>query len=89
MARTWTHRIDQQIADLERLKRKLVGCIGCGCLSLGACALYNPHDTAATRGPGARYLLGDDPPTDPARPAPAGPAARKARPRRKPEATTL
>ena len=62
VARTWTHRIDQRIADLERLKRKLTGCIGCGCLSLRKCALYNPSDTASTRGPGARYLLGDEPP---------------------------
>jgi MerR family transcriptional regulator, redox-sensitive transcriptional activator SoxR len=62
VARTWTHRIDQRIADLERLKRKLTGCIGCGCLSLRKCALYNPSDTASTRGPGARYLLGDTPP---------------------------
>ncbi|WP_432589110.1 MerR family DNA-binding transcriptional regulator [Streptomyces sp. HD1123-B1] len=60
-ARTWSHRIDQQIADLERLKRKLAGCIGCGCLSLRKCTLYNPTDTAAALGPGARYLLGDEP----------------------------
>jgi len=62
VARTWTHRIDQRIADLERLKRKLTGCIGCGCLSLRKCALYNPSDTASTHGPGPRYLLGDEPP---------------------------
>ncbi|MEU1802709.1 redox-sensitive transcriptional activator SoxR [Streptomyces sp. NPDC019937] len=62
VARTWTHRIDQRIADLERLKRKLTGCIGCGCLSLRKCALYNPSDAASTHGPGARYLLGDTPP---------------------------
>ncbi|MCP9208764.1 redox-sensitive transcriptional activator SoxR [Streptomyces cucumeris] len=61
VARAWSHRIDQQIADLERLKRKLTGCIGCGCLSLRKCTLYNPTDTAAALGPGARYLLGDEP----------------------------
>ncbi|KUJ67179.1 transcriptional regulator [Streptomyces albus subsp. albus] len=65
VARTWTDRIDQQIADLERLKRRLTGCIGCGCLSLRKCALYNPEDGAAGRGPGARYLLGDEPPATP------------------------
>ncbi|MET7905864.1 MerR family DNA-binding protein [Streptomyces sp. NPDC005355] len=59
VARTWTRRIDQQIADLERLKRKLTGCIGCGCLSLRTCSLYNPSDTASTHGPGARYFLGN------------------------------
>lgn len=53
-------RIDEQIAELERLKGNFTGCIGCGCLSLRKCALYNPDDTAATRGPGARYLLGDE-----------------------------
>lgn len=60
VARTWTRRIDEQIAELERLKGNLTGCIGCGCLSLRKCALYNPDDTAAARGPGARYLLGDE-----------------------------
>ncbi|MET9670606.1 redox-sensitive transcriptional activator SoxR [Streptomyces sp. NPDC006475] len=67
VARAWTGRIDEQIAELERLKRKLTGCIGCGCLSLRKCGLYNPDDTAADNGPGARYLLGDEPPT-PSRP---------------------
>ncbi|MEC4019452.1 redox-sensitive transcriptional activator SoxR [Streptomyces sp. H27-D2] len=63
VARAWERRIDQQIADLERLKKKLNGCVGCGCLSLRKCALYNPDDTASRRGSGARYLLGDEPPT--------------------------
>ncbi|MHA6761883.1 redox-sensitive transcriptional activator SoxR [Streptacidiphilus sp. PAMC 29251] len=62
VARTWQHRIDGQIAELQRLRRKLGGCIGCGCLSLRTCALYNPDDTAAEHGVGARYLLGDEPP---------------------------
>jgi MerR family transcriptional regulator, redox-sensitive transcriptional activator SoxR len=63
VARVWTRRIDAQIAELERLKAKLTGCIGCGCLSLRRCALYNPGDTAADQGPGARFLLGDAPAT--------------------------
>ena len=54
--------IDQQIQSLENLKNKLDGCIGCGCLSLKNCHLYNPQDTAASFGTGARYLLGDKPP---------------------------
>lgn len=62
VARTWQRRIDAQIAELELLRRKLGGCIGCGCLSLKKCGLYNPDDSAADRGPGARYLLGDAPP---------------------------
>jgi len=61
VARTWQHRIDGQIAELQRLRRKLGGCIGCGCLSLRTCALYNPEDAAAEHGAGARYLLGDEP----------------------------
>jgi MerR family transcriptional regulator, redox-sensitive transcriptional activator SoxR len=60
VARTWQRRIDAQIAELERLKSKLTGCVGCGCLSLTRCALYNPQDSAAGRGPGARFLVEDD-----------------------------
>ncbi len=62
VARTWGRRIDEEIASLERLKHKLKGCIGCGCLSLRKCGLYNPDDTAAGKGAGARYVLGDEPP---------------------------
>ena len=61
-ARTWEKGIDAKIAELERLKSTLSSCIGCGCLSLRRCALYNPDDVAAQRGPGARWLLGDEPP---------------------------
>ena len=56
LSRTWRPRIDAQIERLERLRDKLDGCIGCGCLSLRTCALQNPDDTAAPRGPGAVYL---------------------------------
>lgn len=62
VARTWQDRIDAQIADLQRLRSRLTDCVGCGCLSLTHCGLSNPHDAAAHRGPGARYLLGDPPP---------------------------
>jgi MerR family redox-sensitive transcriptional activator SoxR len=55
----WLPRIDAQIAQLELLRERLDGCIGCGCLSLDTCALYNTDDRAAKRGHGARYLLGD------------------------------
>ena len=61
LSRAWRPRLDAQIALLERLRDQLTSCIGCGCLSLQACALYNPHDLAATRGVGARYLMGDTP----------------------------
>ncbi|MFF2045354.1 redox-sensitive transcriptional activator SoxR [Kitasatospora sp. NPDC058170] len=65
VAESWQSRIDEQIAELERLKAKLTGCIGCGCLSLSRCALYNAADRAAAAGPGARYLLTRDPSTGP------------------------
>ena len=45
---------------------KLSGCIGCGCLSLDSCALFNPNDRAAGAGPGAHYLFSDAPDPDPA-----------------------
>ena len=41
------------------MRDRLDGCIGCGCLSLDACHLYNPHDKAVNLGQGARYLLGN------------------------------
>jgi MerR family redox-sensitive transcriptional activator SoxR len=50
-------RIDRQIAYLERLREKLDQCIGCGCLSLDRCAIYNPDDQAGRAGPGPRFLL--------------------------------
>lgn len=53
--------LDERIARLEKLRDTLDGCIGCGCLSLEACALYNPADRAAKRGTGPRYLMGDRP----------------------------
>lgn len=61
LSRAWRYRLDERIAELERLRDKLTGCIGCGCLSLKRCQLYNPEDQAARAGPGARYLLGDKP----------------------------
>jgi MerR family redox-sensitive transcriptional activator SoxR len=44
---------------LERLRDDLSSCIGCGCLSLSTCKLYNPDDAASALGPGPRYLLGN------------------------------
>ena len=51
--------IDARIERLVALRDKLDGCIGCGCLSLDTCALYNPGDRAARHGKGPRYLMGD------------------------------
>jgi MerR family redox-sensitive transcriptional activator SoxR len=61
LSSTWTARIDQRIAELERLKVGLTECIGCGCLSLERCRLANPGDRAAGLGPGPRYWVGDRP----------------------------
>jgi MerR family redox-sensitive transcriptional activator SoxR len=56
LSRGWRPRIDAQIERLERLRDKLDGCIGCGCLSLRTCALNNAEDEVAPRGPGAVFL---------------------------------
>lgn len=61
LSRSWRSRLNERIAVLESLRDDLSGCIGCGCLSLKSCRLYNPDDVAASRGTGPRYLLGDDP----------------------------
>jgi len=53
----WTRRIDQRMAELERLKAGLTECIGCGCLSLDRCRLANPGDRASRRGPGPQYWM--------------------------------
>ena len=57
LSMSWRPRLDAQIALLERLRDRLDGCIGCGCLSLAFCKLLNPDDVAARSGPGPRYLL--------------------------------
>lgn len=55
--------LEARIETLVRLRDNLDGCIGCGCLSLDACKLYNPNDVAAAKGTGPRYLMGDRPET--------------------------
>lgn len=59
LSNSWRPRLDAQIALLERLRDKLDGCIGCGCLTLKVCALYNPDDEAGERGAGPRLILED------------------------------
>ena len=58
LSATWQARIDERIAELERLKLGLTECIGCGCLSLDRCSLANPGDHAARLGAGPRYWMG-------------------------------
>jgi len=62
LSSNWTARVDERIAELERLRAGLTECIGCGCLSLDRCQLSNPNDRAAGLGPGPRYWIGDRPP---------------------------
>jgi MerR family redox-sensitive transcriptional activator SoxR len=59
LSKSWRPLLDERIAALTLLRDTLTECIGCGCLSLKSCALYNPADIARSRGPGARYLMGD------------------------------
>lgn len=54
LSSTWNARIDERIAELERLKAGLSDCIGCGCLSLDRCQLANPGDRLGREGPGPR-----------------------------------
>lgn len=59
LSSSWTAVIDARIAELERMRDSLTGCIGCGCLSLERCQLANPGDRAAKAGPGPRLWVGD------------------------------
>lgn len=62
LASSWRPMLDERIAILTRMRDQLDGCIGCGCLSLTTCGLWNPGDVAAELGAGPRYLLSDDRP---------------------------
>ena len=57
LSASWTTRLDERIAELERMKSGLAECIGCGCLSLDRCQFANPGDRAARRGAGPRYWI--------------------------------
>ncbi|WP_027818647.1 redox-sensitive transcriptional activator SoxR [Paraburkholderia bannensis] len=59
LSRAWQPLLQERIDGLIALRDQLASCVGCGCLSLTACSLYNPDDAARRRGSGARYLLGD------------------------------
>lgn len=60
LSSAWRPMLDQRIRLLEGLRDELDSCIGCGCMSFERCRLRNPGDRAAGRGPGARYLVGND-----------------------------
>jgi MerR family redox-sensitive transcriptional activator SoxR len=59
LSRAWRSALDDRIKLLELVRDDLTSCIGCGCLSLHTCRLYNPDDRARVLGQGPRYLLGD------------------------------
>ena len=56
MSGQWAELVEVRIGRLRALQTSLDGCIGCGCLSLGRCTLFNPADEAAAEGPGSRWL---------------------------------
>lgn len=60
LSANWAGRIDEKIAELQRLREGLTECIGCGCLSFDKCRLSNPDDHAGNAGPGPRYWVGDE-----------------------------
>jgi MerR family redox-sensitive transcriptional activator SoxR len=59
LSRAWQPMLQERIDTLIALRDQLASCVGCGCLSLKSCSLYNPDDVARRRGSGARYLQGD------------------------------
>jgi MerR family redox-sensitive transcriptional activator SoxR len=52
----WKTQLDQQIVYMQKLRDSLSGCIGCGCLSLETCPIYNPDDVLSAEGPGPVIL---------------------------------
>ena len=61
ISQAFSQVLQDRIDIMTRVRDQLDGCIGCGCLSLSKCNLYNPADRASRLGPGPRYLLGDLP----------------------------
>jgi len=56
LSRRWRKELDERITRLKKLRDEITGCIGCGCLSLDSCPLYNPGDKFAKQGPGPQLL---------------------------------
>lgn len=61
LSTNWAAELDDRIARLQRLRKLMDGCIGCGCLSLSTCKLLNPDDVIGQNGPGPRFLEEDAP----------------------------
>ena len=58
LSAAWREDLDDRIAQLQGLRDRLTGCIGCGCLSIDRCRLANPNDILGAEGQGPRKLLG-------------------------------
>jgi MerR family redox-sensitive transcriptional activator SoxR len=61
LSNRWRDDLEDRIAVLSALRKRLTTCIGCGCLSIDRCELLNPDDEAAAQGPGAHYLTAEGP----------------------------
>jgi MerR family redox-sensitive transcriptional activator SoxR len=59
ISKGFRNELDQRIGLMTRMRDRLDGCIGCGCLSLENCQLYNPDDRARRQGTGPRYILAE------------------------------
>ncbi|MGV2986501.1 redox-sensitive transcriptional activator SoxR [Vibrio sp. E150_011] len=57
LSKRWASTLDQKILEMQRLRNNLDTCIGCGCLSLKSCGLFNPNDEVSSHGDGARFLI--------------------------------
>jgi MerR family redox-sensitive transcriptional activator SoxR len=64
LSRSWRPMLDDKISELERMRDQLDSCIGCGCLSLATCGLYNRDDEAAELGAGPRWIIEERPTRD-------------------------
>lgn len=60
MSALWRPLVERRIAELQQVRDQLTDCIGCGCLSLQRCRLYNPDDVLGTAGSGSRRLFPDE-----------------------------
>ncbi|MFE7129907.1 redox-sensitive transcriptional activator SoxR [Streptomyces sp. NPDC057638] len=56
----WAAHLAARRREIERLEQEITSCIGCGCLSLQRCRVFNPEDALAVRGAGPRLLFEDD-----------------------------
>ncbi|MDW3124002.1 redox-sensitive transcriptional activator SoxR [Vibrio sp. 1974] len=63
LSKQWAKSLDQKVLEMQRLRNNLDTCIGCGCLSLKSCGIFNPNDEISAHGEGPRFLIegfGDD-----------------------------